>query len=189
MYLSLIGGLVCSIICFRSWDIKSLVAYSSVVHMGVVSLGLISGLEVGYYSALGMMIGHSLISPLLFSVAYILYVSKSSRSFSEAFISSLNSFILLFMALVTAINSSLPPFLNFFVEVRLFATMGCVFPFSIFALALTAFFSLVFSLYFFVRAVAGPYSSFKSHVYAPYALVPGILLRLLSSFSFSVFTF
>lgn len=187
--MSLTGGLVCSIICFRSWDIKTLVAYSSVVHIGVVTLGLFTGLEVGYYSALGMIIGHSLISPLMFSVAYILYCSKSSRSFSEAFISSLNAFILLFLAVITAINSSLPPFLNFFVEVSLFAAMGSYFSCSLLILALSAFFSLVFCLFFFVRCVAGPYSAFFCSVDAPYALIPGIILRLLSSFSFSAFTF
>jgi len=48
IYLSLLGGVVCSGLCCRSWDMKSLVAYSSVVHIGVVTLGAFSGLELGY---------------------------------------------------------------------------------------------------------------------------------------------
>jgi len=48
IYLTLLGGVVCSLICCRNWDMKSLVAYSSVVHIGVVSLGALSGLELGY---------------------------------------------------------------------------------------------------------------------------------------------
>lgn len=48
VYLTLAGGIICSIICCRSWDMKSLVAYSSVVHIGVVSLGALSGLELGF---------------------------------------------------------------------------------------------------------------------------------------------
>jgi len=48
IYLTLLGGIVCSSLCFRSWDSKSLVAYSSVVHMGVVTLGALSGTELGY---------------------------------------------------------------------------------------------------------------------------------------------
>ena len=47
VYLTLSGGIICSIICCRNWDMKSLVAYSSVVHIGVVSLGALSGLELG----------------------------------------------------------------------------------------------------------------------------------------------
>lgn len=48
VYLTLLGGVVCSLICSRNWDMKSLVAYSSVVHIGVVTLGAISGLELGF---------------------------------------------------------------------------------------------------------------------------------------------
>ena len=48
IYLTLLGGIVCSSLCFRSWDTKSLVAYSSIVHMGVVTLGALSGTELGY---------------------------------------------------------------------------------------------------------------------------------------------
>jgi len=48
IYLSLTGGVVCSLICCRCWDMKSLVAYSSVVHMGAVTLGALSGTELGF---------------------------------------------------------------------------------------------------------------------------------------------
>lgn len=48
IYLTLSGGIVCSAICCRNWDMKSLVAYSSVVHIGVVTLGALRGLELGF---------------------------------------------------------------------------------------------------------------------------------------------
>ena len=48
IYLTLLGGIVCSSLCCRSWDNKSLVAYSSVVHMGVVTLGAMGGTELGF---------------------------------------------------------------------------------------------------------------------------------------------
>jgi len=48
IYLTLLGGVVSSVLCIRCWDMKSLVAYSSVVHIGVVTLGALSGLEVGF---------------------------------------------------------------------------------------------------------------------------------------------
>jgi len=48
IFLSLTGGVICSAICCRNWDMKSLVAYSSVVHIGVVTLGALSGLELGF---------------------------------------------------------------------------------------------------------------------------------------------
>jgi len=48
LYLTLLGGFICATLCCRSWDIKSLVAYSSVVHIGVVTLGGLSGTEIGF---------------------------------------------------------------------------------------------------------------------------------------------
>jgi len=48
VFLTLLGGVVCSVFCCRNWDIKSLVAYSSVVHIGAITLGAISGTELGY---------------------------------------------------------------------------------------------------------------------------------------------
>merc|ERR1712212_991699 len=47
IYLSLSGSVISSLICFRHHDLKSVVAYSSVVHMGSVTIGAIIGSESG----------------------------------------------------------------------------------------------------------------------------------------------
>jgi len=39
---SLLGGVVVSLICLRQGDIKSLIAYSSVAHIGIVLGGIIT---------------------------------------------------------------------------------------------------------------------------------------------------
>lgn len=44
---SLVGGVYLRLVCLRQVDLKSLVAYSSVVHMGLVVGGLFSGYIVG----------------------------------------------------------------------------------------------------------------------------------------------
>lgn len=46
-YLSLSGGVICRLICFRHHDIKAVVAYSSIVHMGSVTLGATMLSEAG----------------------------------------------------------------------------------------------------------------------------------------------
>ena len=56
-------------------------AYSSIVHISVVSLGALSGLELGSWVACGILVGHSLLSPLLFTLAYEVYASCGRRSF------------------------------------------------------------------------------------------------------------
>ena len=58
------GGLVCLV----EVDAKRLIAYSSIAHMGFVTLGLASGTEVGVQAALIGNIAHGVISALLFIV-------------------------------------------------------------------------------------------------------------------------
>jgi len=124
IYLTLSGGVICSTICYRSWDMKSLVAYSSIVHIGVITLGALSGLEIGYWVACGILVGHTLLSPLLFLLAFELYLSTGSRSFICGLNSSVGVGHLLALSVCAGLNFGLPPFLNFWVEVSLFAVQG-----------------------------------------------------------------
>merc|ERR1712212_1097997 len=78
--LSLVGSVICSIVCLRSSDLKVLIAYSSIVHMGIVLLGIYSGTELGSWSALTMIFAHTFTSPLLFMLAFEQYVVMGSRS-------------------------------------------------------------------------------------------------------------
>ena len=68
--MAIIGSIVSSLICLRQRDIKSLIAYSSVVHMGFVTIGLMSGSELGYSRAIIMVIAHGISSPILFAIAH-----------------------------------------------------------------------------------------------------------------------
>lgn len=77
--ISLIGSSVGALICLRQGDLKLLIAYSSVVHIGVVSLGLLRGTELGYTCGVMIVLRHGIVSPLLFAFAYWLYSSSHSR--------------------------------------------------------------------------------------------------------------
>lgn len=77
--LTLVGSFVGSLLCLRQGDIKLLIAYSSVVHIGVVTLGILSGSEIGYSCSLIMILGHGLRSPFIFAFSYWLYSSSHSR--------------------------------------------------------------------------------------------------------------
>ena len=77
--ISLLGSLVGALICLRQSDIKILIAYSSVVHMGVVTIGFISGSEFGYSCAFLIVIGHGLCSPFIFAFSYNFYEASHSR--------------------------------------------------------------------------------------------------------------
>ena len=58
------GGLACLV----ERDLKRLVAYSSVAHMGFVALGLASGTRTGLQAALFANVAHGVVSALLFVV-------------------------------------------------------------------------------------------------------------------------
>jgi len=178
VYLTLVGGVVCSVLCCRAWDMKSLVAYSSVVHMGVVTLGALSGLELGYWVACGMLVGHSLLSPLLFILASELYLARGSRSFVYGHSSSCSSSFLLCLSLCSGLSFGLPPFLNFWVEVGLFSLMGSTIYFSLLPLMLSAFLSFLYSLLFYILSSGGPSSSVLSHSSSFYIYLPPLLFSL-----------
>ncbi len=60
-------------------DIKKLVAYSSVSHMGVALLGVATMTELGFAGAVFMMFAHGLLSPAMFMVAGVLLHQLGTR--------------------------------------------------------------------------------------------------------------
>jgi len=60
-------------------DLKRMVAYTSVVHMGLVLLGLASTKQAGMYGALYQMISHGLIVTLLFGIVDVLQDRTQDR--------------------------------------------------------------------------------------------------------------
>jgi len=189
IYITLLGGVVRSVLCLRSWDMKSLVAYSSVVHIGVVTLGALSGLEVGWWVACGIVVGHSLLSPLLFVLAYELYQAFGSRNFVNGHYSPVSSSFLLIIGLCFGLNFGLPPFLNFWVEVSLFSIQGSIFSISLLPLILTAFLSFVYCIFFYVLACGGPSSSLLQHFSSLYIYIPSLFFSLALTFSPSILQF
>lgn len=96
----------------RQWDTKGLIAYSSIVHMGVVSVGLVTGSELGYHCGLVMVIAHGVCSPLLFGMAFYLYTNSSSRLLvhNRGLLRTPIAVSIIFALL--AVNIGVPPFVN-----------------------------------------------------------------------------
>jgi len=79
MMISIISILYTSIIIFRQLDIKRIVAYSSIAHMNLVLIGLFAFSLEGIIGAIFLMVGHGIVSSLLFFVIGFLYERYSSR--------------------------------------------------------------------------------------------------------------
>ncbi len=77
--LSVIAIIYASLVAFRQKDMKKLIAYSSVAHMGFVTLGIFSGTLQGVQGALFQMISHGLISGALFLCVGVVYDRMHTR--------------------------------------------------------------------------------------------------------------
>jgi len=62
---SLVWG---AVVCLGQTNLKKMVAYSSVSHMGVIMIGIATMQPLGWAAALFMMFAHGIISPMLFAV-------------------------------------------------------------------------------------------------------------------------
>jgi len=77
--LSVIAVVYTSLVAFRQVDFKKLIAYSSVAHMGFVTMGIFSGNAVGEQGALFQMLSHGVISGALFLCVGVVYDRMHTR--------------------------------------------------------------------------------------------------------------
>ncbi len=77
--LSLIAIVYTSFVALMQDDMKKLIAYSSVAHMGYVTLGIFTINQQGLEGSIVQMISHGLVSAALFFCVGILYERRNSR--------------------------------------------------------------------------------------------------------------
>jgi len=77
--LSVIAIIYTSLVAFRQTDMKKLIAYSSVAHMGFVTMGIFSGNAVGEQGAIYQMLSHGVISGALFICVGVVYDRMHTR--------------------------------------------------------------------------------------------------------------
>nr|QLY89807.1 NADH dehydrogenase subunit 4 [Agapetus fuscipes] len=157
--ISLMGGFFISLLCFSQVDMKSLVAYSSVVHMSMVLSGLMTLSSWGYFGAYVLMIGHGLCSSGLFSLINIMYERLMSRSLF------INKGLLIFMPsmslwwfLLLSSNMAAPPSLNLLGEISLINSLINWSWISMIMIMLVSFFSAGYSLYLYSYVQYGQYN-------------------------------
>nr|ALO70471.1 NADH deshydrogenase subunit 4 [Cryptopleurum minutum] len=148
--ISLVGGFYVSLICLRQVDIKSLIAYSSVAHMGITVGGIMTLNYWGMIGSLVMMLAHGLCSSGLFCLANINYERMSSRSMflNKGMINLLPTFSLWWF-LFSACNMAAPPSLNLLGEIMLINSLVSWSYLSMLFLSLMSFFSAGYSLYLY----------------------------------------
>lgn len=81
--LGVIGILYGAVVALVQEDVKSLVAYSSVAHMGFIVLGIFSGGQQGMSGAVLQMVNHGLSTGMLFFMVGVLYEQRHTRLFND----------------------------------------------------------------------------------------------------------
>nr|YP_009433265.1 NADH dehydrogenase subunit 4 [Phymata americana]AGO27995.1 NADH dehydrogenase subunit 4 [Phymata americana] len=164
LILSLYGMAMVGVLCLSQTDIKSLIAYSSVAHMGLVLCGILCMNYWGLIGSLVMMIGHGLCSSGLFCLANINYERTSSRSFfiNKGMLTLMPSFAL-FWFVLCANNMASPPSMNLLGEIVLINSIMSWSTMSFIFLSLSSFFSCCYSIYLYSYVQHGAiFSGLKS---------------------------
>jgi len=81
--LSVIAVVYTSLVALMQEDMKKLIAYSSVAHMGLVTLGIFTFTRQGIEGALIQMISHGLVSGALFLCVGVLYDRLHTREIAD----------------------------------------------------------------------------------------------------------
>lgn len=81
--LAVIGILYGAMCALAQRDIKYIIAYSSISHMGIVVLGLATFNVLGYNGAVYQMFSHGVITALLFALAGFIYQKAHTRDINE----------------------------------------------------------------------------------------------------------
>nr|QVT11125.1 NADH dehydrogenase subunit 4 [Rhagoletis pomonella]QVT11138.1 NADH dehydrogenase subunit 4 [Rhagoletis pomonella] len=154
--ISLIGGVLISLVCLRQTDLKALIAYSSVAHMGIVLGGLMTLSYWGLCGAYILMISHGLCSSGLFCLANMTYERLGSRSLliNKGLLNFMPS-MTLWWFLLSSCNMAAPPSLNLLGEISLLNSIVSWSWLTMISLSLLSFFSAAYTLYLYAYSQHG----------------------------------
>lgn len=159
--LAVIGIIYGALVAMMQTDIKKLVAYSSVSHLGFVMLGIFSMTEEGMQGAVIQMVNHGLSTGALFLLVGMIYDRTHTRMISDyGGLSKIMPIFAAFLMIISLASIGLPGLNGFVGE---FLVMVGAFKstildnrwYSVFA-GLGIIFSAVYMLWMYQRVMMGP---------------------------------
>lgn len=154
--LSLIAVVYIGLVALMQQDMKKLIAYSSVSHMGFVTLGFFLLNDLGIEGAMVQMISHGFISGAMFLCVGVLYDRLHSRQIADygGVINKMPIFAAFFMVFAMA-NAGLPGTSGFVGEFMvIMGTIQVNFWYAFFA-AMTLILGASYTLWMYKRVVFG----------------------------------
>ncbi len=155
--LSLIAVVYIGLVALKQTDMKKLVAYSSISHMGFVTLGFFIFNAYGIEGALLQMVSHGFVAGALFLCIGVLYDRVHSREISAygGVANKMPVFAAFFMLFAMA-NSGLPGTSAFVGEFMVIMGAVKVNFWYAFAAASTLIFGAAYTLWMYKRVIFGP---------------------------------
>ena len=162
MALSIIAIIYTSLVALAQTDIKKLIAYSSVAHMGIVTIGIFLVNQQGLEGAMMQMISHGIVSAALFLCVGVIYDRMHTReiSFYGGLVKRMPLYATVFMIFMLG-SVGLPGTSGFVGE---FLVIIGAFKFSSYVVIGAAFgiiLSAVYMLYLYKRIIFGEITNVK----------------------------
>nr|ABD58771.1 NADH dehydrogenase subunit 4 [Rynchops niger] len=161
--LALWGALMTSSICLRQTDLKSLIAYSSVSHMGLVIAASMIQTHWSFSGAMILMISHGLTSSMLFCLANTNYERTHSRILLlTRGLQPLLPLMATWWLLANLTNMALPPTTNLMAELTI---MIALFNWSNLTIILTGIAALLTASYTLFMLLTTQRGGLSTHIY------------------------
>ena len=156
LWMSAIAIVYTSLVALAQQDMKKLIAYSSVAHMGYVTMGIFAANQQGIDGAIFQMLSHGFISGALFLCVGVIYDRMHTRDIDAygGLVIRMPAYALIFMFFTMA-NVGLPGTSGFIGE---FLTLMGIFQVNTWVAAVATsgvIFSAAYALYLYRRVVFG----------------------------------
>jgi len=155
-WMSIIAIIYTSLVAYRQNDMKKLIAYSSVAHMGFVTMGIFTFNTQGIQGGIFQMLSHGIISGALFFCVGVIYDRMHTReiSFYGGLVSKMPVFAGFFL-LFTMANVGLPGTSGFIGELWTMIGAYQVNPWIAFGAATGMILSAVYALHLYREVIFG----------------------------------
>ncbi|MGB6229607.1 MAG: NADH-quinone oxidoreductase subunit M [Litorimonas sp.] len=182
--LSVIAIIYTSLVAYRQTDMKKLIAYSSVAHMGFVTMGIFTFNLQGIQGGLFQMISHGLVSGALFFCVGVVYDRMHTReiAFYGGLVKRMPVFAAFFL-LFTMANVGLPGTSGFVGEILTMLGAYQVNPWVAAGAALGMILSAMYALHLYRETVFGEQVNEKLDIITDVTRREWMILALLAFFT------
>lgn len=159
--LSLLGAIITSLICTRQTDLKALIAYSSVSHIGLILAAISTFEHLAWLRAIIMLCAHGLGSSMLFCLAATAYEkSNSRRLILTKGLLKITPVFSFFWFIGAILRIGAPPFINLTAEILITQSLIIKTFYLTPILIATLFLRAVYSLILYTSSNHGPICRF-----------------------------